>query len=273
MNAQSDFLLFTGSANPPLGAVVAGLMKARLGNYTADDQGHVHLHQNVRNKDVFILQPAPPPVNDHLVELLAIATAATRGRACRVVAVIPYFGYTRSEQGSAVTRILRSCGIDQVISLDPHLMEETLATAIRGKVPAESIVVSAHEKAVRLAECFGEILDLPVVELHRHHASADVADRPILLVDDLIATGRTMVHSIETLIGAGARFDFTIAATHGVLLRESREKLNLPIIRQIVVTDSVIPQEIWPRIHTVSVAPLIVSAINHAAKLRPCAAA
>ncbi len=261
---MNDFALLSGSANRGLAASIARLMHVKLIN---DSYADVH------GRDVFIIQPTPAPVNEHLMELLSLANAARRAGALRVIAVIPHFGYLRSEQGNAVARILRSCGIEQIITLDPHLLEEALAGAIRHKIADDSVIVSPHAKAFRMACCFGEILGLPVIELHHELELKDVADRPILLVDDIIASGTTMVRAIETLIGAGARLDFTLAAVHGVLLREARKKLELPLIRQIVVTDSVAPQVMWPRMKVVSIAPLIVNAIEHAARFRPLAAA
>ncbi|GEM_PF-2805037 len=274
---MGDFVLLSGSAHPGLGASVAHVMKVRLGACAIDDRSdrdpRVHLYEDVRNKDVFIIQPAPPPVNEYLVELIALANAASRARARRVIAVVPYFGYTRSDQGTAVTRILRSCGIDQVLTLDPHLMEETLARAVRRTIGSDCVVVSPHDKAQRLAQCLGEILALPVVAIRGTHVIGDPADRPILLADDVLATGTTMVRAVETLIGAGARLDFTLVATHGLLLHEARENLDLPLIRQIIVTDSVAPQVIWPRLNIVTIAPLIANAIDRTVRFRPLAAA
>ena len=304
---MSEWVLLSGTAHPALGAAVSRELSVPLGVCAVerfpDGEIAVHLNGSVRKKEVFVLQPTCPPVNEHLVELLAFADACRRAAASRIIAVIPYFGYARSDKrggkrdpimASLVAALLQSAGVDQVITIDPHSPQiegcfhipvdswsavERLAIAIRGRIHPDAVIAAPDVGALRLATRYGELLDRPVVALHKRRATAretkvthvvgDVANRPAVIVDDMISTGGTIERSIEALIGAGARPDFTVIATHGLLLEGARAKLELPSVREVIVSDTIPQTSDWPALRTVSIAPLLAQAIERAAALRP----
>ncbi len=304
---MSEFVLLSGTAHPVLSAGISRELAIPLGSCTVerfpDGEITVHLDDSVRKKEVFVIQPTSPPVNDHLVELLAFADACRRAAASRIVAVIPYFGYARSDKrgqrrdpimASTVAALLQVSGVDQVITVDPHSPQiegcfripvdtwsavDTLALALRGRIPPQTVIVAPDVGAVRLATRYGELLDRSVVVLHKRRESAtqtevthvvgDVRNRPVVIVDDMISTGGTIGRSIDALLASGARPDIIVVATHGLMLDGARVKLDLPSVREVIVSDS-IPQAMdWPAVRVVSIAPLLADAIRRAAGLKP----
>ncbi|HEX7421013.1 MAG TPA: ribose-phosphate pyrophosphokinase [Thermoanaerobaculia bacterium] len=304
---MSEFVLLSGTAHPALSAAVSSELSIPLSACTVekfpDGEITVHLNDSVRKREVFIIQPTSPPVNDHLMELLAFADACRRAAASRVVAVIPYFGYARSDKrgphrdpimASLVAAVLQAAGVDQVITIDPHSPQiegcfhipvdtwsavGRLALALRGRIPPQTVIVAPDVGAVRLATHYGELLDRPVVVLHKRRATAretevthvvgEVRNRPAVIVDDMISTGGTIRRSIEALLSSGGRPDITVVATHSLMLEGSRAKLDLPSIREIIVSDTIPPCTDWPSLRAVSIAPLLADAIRHAASLKP----
>jgi ribose-phosphate pyrophosphokinase len=148
-----------------------------------------------------------------------------------------------------------------------------LCAALRDRLPDGVVVVSPDAGRVRLATDYARCLHTPLVVLHKRRASAaqtevthvvgDVAGRACLIVDDIIATGGTMAESIDALVAAGARPEVVVAATHALLLAGTREKLERPSVREVVVTDTVaVTDKDWSRLRVVSVAPLIAGALE-----------
>ena len=298
---SDDFTIFSGSANPALAEAVARELGEHTGACTVerfpDGEVAVKLLEPVRRKEVFLVQPTSPPVNDHLVELLALADACRRGAAAHISAVVPYFGYGRSDKrhgrsepimGRVVADLLESTGVGHVVTVDLHTAQaegffhvpidalsavSTLCYRLRDRVPAGAVVVAPDVGRVALATQYGECLGLPVVVLHKKRVSGsethvtdvtgDVALRACLLVDDVISTGGTIVESVKALVEAGARREIIVAATHGLLVGGAREKLAHPAISEVYVTDTVaVAESDRPRIHVVSVARLIAGAIE-----------
>jgi len=158
-----DFLLFSGTANSALAAAVAADLGVRLGVSEAsrfpDGETAVRLDESVRGREVFVVQPTAPPVNDHLVELLAFADACRRAAAARITAVVPYFGYARADKrhgrrqpitASLVAQLMQAAGFDHIVTLDLHAEQiegffqipvdsltavPTLSQALRGGCP------------------------------------------------------------------------------------------------------------------------------------------
>ncbi|HEU0180530.1 MAG TPA: ribose-phosphate pyrophosphokinase [Blastocatellia bacterium] len=298
---HDDFTIFAGRANVALATSVAVEMGARLGacsvEHFPDGELSVRLDEPVRGRRVFIIQPTSPPVNDHLIELLAFADACRRASAAHITAVVPYFGYSRADKrhrrrepitASMVADLAQAVGVNHVVTIDLHAPQiegffhipvdsltaaPVMAEALRPGLPAETVVVSPDAGRVRMATEYAQLLGAPVAVLHKERASGaetrvtrlvgDVRDRPCLIIDDMISTGGTIVESIDALLDAGARPEITIAATHGLLLHGAREKLARPEAREILVTDTVAPPaHDWPRLRVVSIAPLIASALR-----------
>jgi len=293
------FTLFAGTANPAL--AIAHELGVRLGGCDVarypDDEVAVHLLEPVRRKDLFIIQPTAPPVDAHLIELLAIVDACRRAAAAQIIAVVPYFGYARMDKrhgqrepitASMVATLLQTVGVDQVITVDLHAPQiegffhipvdslsavATLATALRDQLPPNAVVVSPDAGRVRMAGEYAHALGLPVAVLHKQresgtttrvtHLVGEVSNRPCLIIDDMISTGGTIAEGVATLLEAGARPEITVAATHGLLLEGARDRLDHPSIRAVFVTDSVaIPPMRWPQLQVVSIAPLLAQAIR-----------
>ena len=296
-----DFLIFAGTASADLALSVAGHLGVQLGacsvEHFPDGEVSVTLDEPVRGREVFIVQATSPPVNDHLVELLAFADACRRASAERITAIVPYFGYARADKrhgrrepisASMVAHLLQAVGITHLVTIDVHAPQiegffripvdsltavPILADAMRGRLQKTAVVVSPDAGRVRMATEFAHRLKTSVVVLHKRRESAtetkvthvvgDVGDRACLIIDDMISTGGTMAESIEALLSAGARPEITIAATHGLLLEGARENLSHESVHEVFVTDTVaLKDKDWSTLQVVSVAPLIGQAIR-----------
>ncbi|MDZ4288261.1 MAG: ribose-phosphate diphosphokinase, partial [Prosthecobacter sp.] len=152
----------------------------------------------------------------------------------------------------------------------------TLCEELKGRLPPETVVVSPDEGRLGMAIQYAQRLSLPVAVIHKQRVSGietrtikiagDVQDRPCLIVDDMISTGETIAQAIAALLKAGAKPDFRVAATHGVLVEGARAKLTRPGLREIIVTDSVAPHTPdWPELKVVSIASLFAGAIQRLA--------
>jgi ribose-phosphate pyrophosphokinase len=298
---MNNFLLFAGTANPKLAAAIAQELNIPLGaavvEHFPDGEVAVQLQSSVRQKAVFILQSTSPPVNDHLVELLAFVDACRRAAATRITAIIPYFGYARADKrhgrrepitASMVAEILQAVGVNHVVTLDLHTPQiegffripvdsltavPTLCEALRHNLPPKFVVVSPDTGRVQMATQYAQRLDSSVVVLHKQRKSGtetevtrivgDVQGYPCLIIDDMISTGGTLARSIDALLNAGARPEIIIAATHGLFVKEARTKLSDPSVQAIFVTDTVAPKETdWQQLQVVSVAPLIATTLQ-----------
>ncbi|MGE0130514.1 MAG: ribose-phosphate diphosphokinase [Blastocatellales bacterium] len=299
--SKDSFTIFAGRANMALATRVAVEMGARLGACSVerfpDGELSVRLDEPVRGREVFIIQPTSPPVNDHLIELLAFADACRRASAAHITAVTPYFGYARADKrvgrrepitASMVADLMQAVGINHVVTIDLHAPQiegffhipvdsltaaPVMVEALRPRLPEEIVVVSPDAGRVRTATEYARLLGAPVAVLHKERASGvetrvtrlvgDVRDRSCLIVDDMISTGGTIVESIEALRSAGARPEIIVAATHGLLLAGAREKLMRGEAREVLVTDTVAASGPgWPRLRVVSIAPLIAATLR-----------
>jgi ribose-phosphate pyrophosphokinase len=296
-----EFLIFAGTANPDLTSAIAAELKVLPGACTItrfpDGEISVELLQSVRRKEVFLLQTLSPPVNDHLIELLALTDACRRSAAARITAIVPYLGYTRSDKrhgrrqpiaGRMVADVMEAVGIDHVLTMDLHAPQIegffhipvdnlsavlTLSNTLGKKLAAGFVVVAPDGGALRLATEYAQRLNGTVAVLHKRretgtrthvtHLVGDVRDKPCLIVDDMISTGGTLASCIEALSRAGARPDFTIAATHGLLLPGARQKLSQEAVKKLLITDTIAgaPTD-WPSLEVVSIAPVIAEAIK-----------
>ncbi len=297
----NKFRLFAGSANPALAELVANQLRAPLSPRVIerfpDGEASVRIEESVRGCEVFIIQPTAPPVDERVMELLIFADACRRAAAARITAIVPYFGYARQDRrrgqrapvtASMVAQLMQVVGINQVMSVDIHAdqlegffqvpMDALTATpalceALQPDLPPGAVVVSPDVGRVGMATEYARRLKSSVVVLHKHresgsrttvtHVVGDVAGRPCLIIDDMISTGGTIRRAIEALLGAGARPEITIAATHGVFVAGAREALSHPSVRGVYVTDSIpVNTEGWERLRVVSVAPLLAEAIE-----------
>lgn len=264
-----------------------------------DSEMHVRLAESVRGHDAFVIQSTSAPVNENLVELLIILDTLNRASAGRITAIMPYYGYARQDRKSTgrepitaklVANLISAAGANRVLAIDLHSpaiqgffdigMDHPtaiplLANALRGKIPQDSVIVSPDTGGVKRADFFANLLNLPIAILHKRRADGenveiaavigDVRGRTPIIVDDIIATGGTLLEAVETLLRAGARPDVRVVATHGVFAGSAAQKLDHPAITQIVVTDSIETPEglidALPTLEVVSIDKLLGDAI------------
>jgi ribose-phosphate pyrophosphokinase len=297
-------MFLSGSANPGLRDAVERALGSRFIASTSeifpDGEVLARLDESVRGFEVVVLQPTSPPVNDHLMELLAIVDACRRAAATRIVAVVPYFGYARSDRrdgrrtaimGRLVADLMERAGIDHVITIDVHTpalegffrvpMDNLtavplLADALRPRVLASAVIVAPDAGATRLANRYAMLLGLPVALCQKQRVSGtevsvkriigDVSGRPCVIIDDMISTGGTVVECLRALGEAGASANSIVAATHAVLVPGAVKRLSTAGVQELVVTDSIasMTETEAPALRTtvVSVAPLIATAIR-----------
>jgi ribose-phosphate pyrophosphokinase len=275
--------LVVGSASRALAARVESALEVPSSNATVerfpDGEVMVEVDGPVRGDDVILLAATAPPVNDNLIELVALADLCRRAGAARVVALIPYFGYARSDRrdgrctpimASVVAELLETVGIGHVITVDAHTPAlegffripvdnlsavGTLAAAVErtpvaGRGPG--VVVAPDLGAVRLATRYATSLRLPMAVCHKRRVGAsavsvsdvtgEVAGRRCIIVDDMISTGGTIVESVRAVRAAGAEPSPLVLATHGVLVPGALARLAEAGVRQLFVTDSITPR-------------------------------
>jgi ribose-phosphate pyrophosphokinase len=298
---MDGIVLLAGSATGALTAAVARELGIRVGARTVerfpDGEISVVLDEPVRGLDVFVLVSTSPSVNDHLMELLIFADACRRASAERITAIVPYFGYARSDRrdsrrmpiaASLVAELMQCAGIGHVTLLDVHAPQiegffrgpvdhlsavPILCAALRGRVAADAVVVSPDAGRVSTATEYARRLGVPLVLLHKRRGSAhetavthvvgDVRDRPCLIIDDMIATGGTIVESANALRAAGSRGEFMVAATHGVFVEDACARMAAAGISRVVVTDSVAdPERRCALAEVVSIAPLLADSVR-----------
>ena len=276
--------ILAGSANLALaqkiGTKLGGQLAQRILERFPDGELHIELQESVRGHDIYIVQPTCPPVDEHLFELLLMADACRRAGAVHLTAVIPYFGYARQDRRAhgreplsvrLIADLLATSGIQRVVAVDLHSQGvesafaipvehvsavPILAEAVRSSVPRNAVVVSPDLGAVKMAERYAKLLNLPVVIIHKTRISGaevnvqrivgDVRDKHVLVVDDMISTGGTIEKAIKALLEAGCLSSgIKVAASHGLLVGPAAERLgNLPI-EKIYVSDSVpMPEQI-----------------------------
>lgn len=268
--------IISGTANPNLAKAVASslgvpLAVSKLERFP-DNELYVQIDEDMGEHDVFLIQPTSPPATEYLFELLLLADACRRNGARRVTAVIPYFGYAR--QGRRVGKgeplaarlvpDLLSWRIDRLITVDLHnpaiegffnlpfehlSAVQVLAEAVRPELMRESVLVAPDLGAVKLAQRYADILDLPVAYAEKVRLSGrevkirqligQIENRSPVLVDDIISTGNTMISTIEQLLNRGCKPHISVVASHGLFVEEALEKFSGFPIDKIIVTDSV----------------------------------
>jgi ribose-phosphate pyrophosphokinase len=295
-----DFMIVSGGVNRDLATAIARLLDVEIGKCRVerfpDTEVNVQLDEPVRERRVFIVQSSCPPVDEHAMEVFAIADACRRAAASAITWIAPYFGYARSDKrkgrrtalmGRLVADFAEHAGIDHVIAVDLHSSQVEgffhvpvenltavleIADALRARLEPGSVIVSPDAGGIKLASAYGSRLGCPVAVLHKERLNGgktvvsrvvgEVRGRPCVIIDDMISTGGTISNAIETLIQAGASERFVVAATHGVFTPDAHENLNHPAIRQIIVTDSIPVSADWPQVKAVSLAPILAEAVR-----------
>ncbi|WP_406696309.1 ribose-phosphate pyrophosphokinase [Singulisphaera sp. Ch08] len=293
----ADWTILSGMAHPELAAAIAHGLGARTVGRFPDGEVSVRIDEPVRDREVFRVQPTAPPVDEHLVELLAVADACRRASAARITAVLPYFGHARSDArhgrrepivASMIARLIQAVGVARVVVVDLHTPQiegffqialdtltavPTLCEALRARLPAGAVVVAPVAGRVEMATGYAGRLGAPLAVLHKRstsgtetavtHLVGDVSGRTCLIVDDIISTGGTIVESATALREAGAGPQITVAATHGLFVGAARGRLLRAGISRVFVTDTVpVAGGEWPELEVVPIAPLLAGAIR-----------
>lgn len=292
--------LVGATGNPALLSVVADSLGIEAEECVVerfpDGELHVVLGRSQRGAHVFIVQPTGPPVDEHLVELVMLADACKRAGAARVIGVVPYFGYARQDRrgppgeavgAKAVANLVEAAGIDQLVVVDPHsaaletmfdIPVETLtavpvlAAALRPLVGERTVVVAPDLGAVKLAERYAAILDLPVAIVRKSRMSGervravdivgDVRDRQPLIVDDMITTAGTIEAAVQALLDRGSRPEVIVSATHGLFVAPAATRLARLPLRDVIVSDTLpAPSGLAVPISVVGVHQLLADAI------------
>jgi ribose-phosphate pyrophosphokinase len=275
---RSTMAVFAGNANPQLAQDIARHLMVPLGRSSvgrfSDGETTVELLENVRGRDVFLVQSTSPPGNDHLMELMLMADACKRASSARITAVIPYFGYARQDRRPRATRVpitakvvanmIAGSGIDRLLTIDLH------ADQIQGffDIPVDNVyaspvllgdvwkqkhpdlmVVSPDVGGVVRARALAKRLDdaeLAIIDKRRPRANesevmniiGEVADKTCVLIDDLVDTAGTLCHAASALKSAGAK-KVLAYITHPVLSGPAIERIAKSQLDELVVTDTI----------------------------------
>ncbi len=298
--SRVPYLVMSGSANRPLAEEVAQHLELSLCAVTtrrfADGELFVKIDENVRGRDVFIIQPTNPPA-ENIMELLLLMDAARRASAARITAVIPYFGYARQDRkdqprvaiSAKLMANLVSMGADRVLAIDfhqhqlqgffdlpvDHLYAAPVFVAYyRQKDFKDLVVVASDVGAAKMARGFAKRLNasLAIIDKRRigpNEAEAvnvvgEVEGRDCLIPDDMIDTGGTMVEAVHALKRLGAERIF-ICATHPLLSGPAVQRLSEAPVEEVAVTNTIAipPERQFAKLKVLSIAPLLAKAIGY----------
>ena len=305
---SSDFLVFTGNANPALAAEVASHLNISLGaadvGRFSDGEVTVEIKQNVRARDVFVVQSTCAPTNENLMELLIMVDALKRSSAERISAVIPYFGYARQDRRPRSTRVpisakvvanmLQAVGVASVLTMDLHADQiqgffdipvdniyasPVLLGDLRQKNYDDLLVVSPDVGGVVRARALAKQLgcDLAIIDKRRPkanvsevmHVIGDIEGRNCVIMDDMIDTAGTLVKAAEVLKERGAKKVYAYC-THPIFSGPAIERIAQgTALDEVVVTNTIPLSDAaaqCTKIRQLSVAPLIAQTIQRIAR-------
>jgi ribose-phosphate pyrophosphokinase len=292
-------MLLAGTANRPLAEEIAVELKQPLCQVTirrfADGELFVKIDENVRGRDVYIIQPTNPPA-ENLVELLLLIDAARRASAARVTAVIPYFGYARQDRkdqprvaisAKLMANLISTSGADRVLAMDfhshqlqgffdipvDHLYASPVLTAhYRMKRLHNPVVVAPDVGSAKMARGFAKRLNASLAIIDKRRPSANIAEvvnvvgevegMDCLIADDLVDTAGTVSEAAKALRRLGARRIF-VSATHAVLSGPAVQRLTEAPIEEVAVTNTIDlpPERRFPTLRVLSVGALLARAI------------
>jgi ribose-phosphate pyrophosphokinase len=294
--------IFSGNSNIPLAREICGHLSVPLGSAKvknfSDGEIMVEIGENVRGRDVYIIQSTCAPTNTNLMELLVMTDALKRASAARITAVIPYFGYARQDRKVAprtpitsklVADLIATAGIHRVLTIDLHAGQiqgffnipvdhlyaaPVMLDEIRARFTERVVVVSPDAGGTERARAFAKRLDagLAIIDKRRSgpnvsevmHIIGDVAGEVCIIVDDMIDTAGTLCQAAKALKEKGAR-EIYACATHAVLSGPALERINESCLEAVVVTNSIPLDDkakACPKLRVLSVAELLAEAIR-----------
>ena len=298
---RSQMLLLSGTANRALAEEVAAQLGQPLCRVThrrfADGELFVKIDENVRGRDVYIIQSTNPPA-ENLIELLLMMDAAKRASAARVTAVIPYFGYARQDRkdqprvaisAKLMANMVSMAGADRVLAIDFHQhqlqgffdlpVDHLYAAPVfvnhyRQKPLRDLVVVAPDVGSAKMARGFAKRLNGSIAIIDKRRPSANVAEvvnvvgevagKDCIIPDDMIDTGGTMAEAVHALKRLGAE-DIYVCATHALLSGPAVERLMASPVKEVAVTNTIAlpPERQFDRLKVLSIASLVAKAIGY----------
>jgi ribose-phosphate pyrophosphokinase len=272
---QPEMKVFSGSANRELAQRICDCIGVPLGQATIssfpDGETYVKIEENIRGRDVFIIQPTSPPTNQHLMELLIMVDAARRASADRITAVIPFFGYARQDRkdqprvpitAKLVANLLHAAGVSRVLTMDLHAQQvqgffdipvdhlysmPVLLKYLRTRLTRKTVVVSPDVGGLKMASAYSQALgaNLAIVAKQRKSATetkalyviGEVEGCDVLLVDDLTETAGTLASAAAVLKQHGA-LEIYAGVAHAVLVDLAIPRLQNSQIEELITTNS-----------------------------------
>ncbi|MBI1359458.1 MAG: ribose-phosphate diphosphokinase [Alphaproteobacteria bacterium] len=298
--------LISCNSNRPLAANIAAYLDMHLADAEVktfkDREVFVKVNENVRGKDVYVIQSTSAPANDHLMELLITIDALVRASARRVTAIIPYFGYARQDRktdgrtpisAKLVANLITTAGCDRVVTVDLHAAQiqgffdrptdnlfagPAIEEDIRENYGVKDLIIISPDvggvvRARALAKRLG--VDLAIVDKRRAKAGesevmniiGEVEGRKCILIDDMTDSGGTLINAATALLEKGAK-EVAAYVTHGVLSNGAPSNIDKSKLKELVITDTIQATEqlkAAKKIRTISLAPLIGEAIRRIA--------
>lgn len=301
---MNGMAILSGNANPSLAQEIARVLKTSLTNVLvgrfSEGEIRVQIQENIRGRDVFIIQPTCPPTNENLMELLILIDATRRASAQRITAVMPYYGYGRQDRkdqprvpitAKLVANLICAAGADRVLTMDLHASQiqgffdipvdhlygitvlcEYIAN--KGFKRSDLVVVTSDVGGVKMARAYAKRLgaSLAIVDKRRSspestevmHILGTVKGKIAIIVDDIVATAGSLVEAAEALDKKGVKGVYA-AISHGILSGNALERIQqCRALQEVVITNS-IPFKSGkqcPKIKTVSIASLLAEAIQ-----------
>lgn len=300
---MADLMVFSGTSNPELAEKVVDRLSIPLGDASverfSDGEINVEVNENVRGRDVFVIQSTCAPTNDHIMEMLLMVDALRRASAGRITAVVPYFGYARQDRrvrsarvpisAKIVADMMASVGVDRMLTVDLHSEQiqgffdipvdnvygsPVLLTDIEQRSFEDLIVVSPDIGGVVRARAVAKQLDIDLAIIDKRRPTKNVAEvmnligevenRTCLLVDDMVDTAGTLCNAANALKEHGAK-KVIAYCTHPVLSGPAINRLQNSQLDELVVTDSIplnLEARNCKRIRRLSLAPMLAEAMR-----------
>jgi len=296
---DAELKIFSGTAHPVLAGEIADYLGTKLSDATVshfpDGESFVKINENIRRRDIFIIQPTCPPTNENIMELLIMVDAARRASAERITAVMPFFGYARQDRkdqprvpitAKLVANLLTAAGVSRVLTMDLHAgqiqgffdipvdhlyAKPVLIKYIREKnLSGDWVVVSPDVGGMKMAHSYSKALNCPLAIVAKNRVSAteveamevigDVDGKNVLMVDDISETAGTLTSAAKLLRKQGAKRIFA-GVSHAVLNEQGQQRINESEIEELVSTNST-PHAIGDKVKVVSIAGLLGEGIR-----------
>jgi len=300
VESSGQLKIFSGNANRPLAQRIADYVGVPLGDAVVtafpDQETFVKINENIRGRDVFIVQPTNPPANQHIMELLIMIDACRRASAQRITAVVPFFGYARQDRkdqprvpitAKLVANLITAAGANRVLTMDLHAQQimgffdipvdhlyaaPVMYRYFSAKNLKDLVVVSPDIGGVKMVHAYANLFQAPLAIVNKKRKSAsevemlnvvgDVDGKTVLLVDDLTETAGTVTRAAEILKKNGATKVYA-SVSHAVLNPMALDRLKASELEELVTTDTVPHSKVNGfKLTELTVAPLLGEAIK-----------